>query len=163
MNMTKNVQDAVNDQIQAEMYSAYLYLSMAAYAQSINLKGFARWLTLQAKEEQEHAMKFFDHLIDRGARVLLQKIQEPPQKFKSATDIFEKTLEHEKKVTGLIHKLYALAAREGDYPLQVLLQWFITEQVEEEAHAAEILEQLRMAGEKGSALLYIDKALGKRA
>jgi len=162
MNMKKKVQDAVNDQIQAELYSAYLYLSMAAYSHGQNLKGFARWLTLQAKEEQAHAMKFFDHLIERGATVELQKIQEPPTTFKSPIDIFEKTLEHEKKVTGLINKMYALAVKEEDYPLQILLQWFITEQVEEEGHASEILEQLRMVGGKGNGLMYVDRALGKR-
>ncbi|MGE5279396.1 MAG: ferritin [Deltaproteobacteria bacterium] len=162
MEMKKKTQDAVNDQIQAEFYSAYLYLGMAAWAQTMNLKGFAHWLTLQAKEEQGHAMKLFDHAVDRGAAVCLKKIQEPPQKFKSATDIFENVLEHEKKVTGLINALYALAVKEEDYPLQVLLQWFITEQVEEEAHATEILEKLRLAGDKGTALIYMDKALGKR-
>ena len=162
MDMKKKVQDAVNDQIQAELYSAYLYLSMAAWAHGANLKGFAHWLTLQAKEEQGHAMKLYGHLVDRGATVLLQKIQEPPQTFKSATDIFENVLEHEKKVTGLINRLYALSVKEEDYPLQILLQWFITEQVEEEGNATEILERLRMVGEKGSSLVYMDKALGKR-
>ncbi len=160
--MNKKTQDAVNGQIQAELYSAYLYLSMAAHAQNKNLKGFARWLTLQAKEEQGHAMKFFDHLVDRGTAVVLQTIQQPPAHFKSPTDIFEKVLEHEKKVTGLIHKLYALAVEEEDYPLQVLLQWFITEQVEEESNATEILEKLRLAGDKGMALIQMDKALGQR-
>jgi len=160
--VNKKVQAAVNDQIQAELYSAYLYLSMAAYAHSINLKGFAGWLTLQAKEEQSHAMKLFGHVIERGATVQLQKIQEPPQTFKSPIAIFENVLAHEKKVTGLINKLYALAIKEEDYPLQILLQWFITEQVEEEGNASEILEKLRMVGERGGALIHMDKGLGKR-
>ena len=135
---------------------------MAAYAQGLDLKGFAHWLSLQAREEQGHAMKFFDHLVDRGTPVLLQAIQQPPLKFKSPTDVFEKVLEHEKMVTGLINKLSALAVKEEDHPLQTLLQWFIAEQVEEEASAGEIVETLRLAGDKGTALIDMDKALGKR-
>lgn len=156
------MQEALNKQIQAEFFSSYLYLSMSAFCHSINLKGFASWMVQQAKEEQTHAMKLFDHLIERGGRANLLEIEKPQSDFKSALDVFQKTLEHEQKVTSLINKLYAMSIKEDDYPLQVLLQWFISEQVEEEGNATEILEKLKLIGEKSGAILYIDKELGKR-
>jgi ferritin len=160
--MSPKMQDAINKQIQAEFYSAYLYLAMAGYANSVNLKGAAKWLSTQFKEEQGHALKFIEHLTDRGGLLSLQAIDQPAAKYKSLLDVFEKVLEHEKKVTSLIHKLYALSVKEEDYALQVLMQWYITEQVEEEAHASEIVEKLRLIGDKSSAILYLDKELGKR-
>lgn len=122
----------------------------------------ASWLALQAEEEAEHAEKMIEHLIDRGYKVVLPKIDEPPSNFKSVSDIFEKTYEHEKHVTSSIHKLYKLAVSEEDYPGQIMLQWFITEQVEEEANASEIVERLKMSGGKMSSILMLDHQLGLR-
>ena len=160
--MTKKMEDAVNAQLQREIYSAYLYLSMSAYCESINLKGFASWLRVQAQEELQHALKFFDYLNERGARAALRAIDQPPQDFQSPREVFEQTLAHEKLITASIHRLYETALDEKDYATQNLLQWFITEQVEEEAHATEYVEKLRRIGESSSAIFWIDKELGKR-
>jgi ferritin len=160
--MDKKVQDAMNEQIKNELYSAYLYLSMSAYCESINLGGFAHWMRAQADEEMEHAMKFYGFIHERGGRVVLQAIEQPPAKFESPVDIFEKTLEHEQKVTALIHDLYALAVEEKDYASQIFLQWFVTEQVEEEDSATQILETLKMIGDKSHTLIMLDKELGGR-
>ena len=160
--LSKKMQDAINEQIKNELYSGYLYLAMAAYAEAQNLPGFAHWMKAQCQEEVEHAMKFFGHVAERGGRVELRAIDEPPVEFDSPTALFEMTLEHEKKVTGLINDLYELALAEKDYASQVLLQWYIGEQVEEEANATEILETLRMAGGKGQALVMMDRALASR-
>ncbi len=160
--LNKKVQGAINEQIKNELYSGYLYLSMSAYFEANNLPGFARWMRLQAEEEQEHALKFFDFVNDRGGRVMLQTIDQPPVEFESPRAIFEQTLEHEQKVTHLIHQLYELALEENDYPSQVMLQWFIDEQVEEEKNATEIVETLRMVGDKGQALVMLDRQLGRR-
>jgi ferritin len=161
--LSKAMQDAINEQIKNELYSAYLYLSMAAYSEAANLPGFAQWMKVQSQEEVEHAMKFFDFVNERGGRVVLQAIDQPPVEFESPLDIFEKTLEHERKVTGLIHRLYELALKENDYAAQVMLHWFIEEQVEEEQNAAQILETLQMVGDKTQALFMLDRELGKRS
>ena len=160
--LSKKMQDAINEQIKNELYSGYLYLAMAAYAEDQNLPGFAHWMKAQCQEEVEHAMKFFNYIAERGGRVELKAIDEPPVEFDSPTALFEMTLEHEQKVTGLINDLYELALAEKDYPSQVLLQWYIEEQVEEEATASEILETLKMAGEQGQALVMMDRALASR-
>jgi ferritin len=160
---SKIVQDAINDQINKELYSAYLYLSMSAYCEAANLPGAARWLAVQAKEEQGHAMKFFGYVHDRGGRVTLQAIAQPPAEFTSLLDLFQQVLEHERKVTGLINRLYETAVKESDYPSQILLQWFITEQVEEEKNASQIIEQLKMVGSQGTPLYMMDRQLGARA
>ncbi|MBI5554635.1 MAG: ferritin [Elusimicrobia bacterium] len=161
--ISKKMQDAINFQINAEIYSSYLYLSMSAFAVNANLKGFAHWLKVQSGEETKHAMKLYDYLLDRGGKVELAPLKQPPVHFQNMLDIFEQTYEHEKKVTGLINKLYETALKENDYPAQVLLQWFINEQVEEEASAREILEKLQLLGEKATgSLLYLDKELKKR-
>jgi ferritin len=152
----------MNEQVKHELYSAYLYLSMSAYCESVNLPGFAHWLRVQVQEEMRHAMKFYDFINERGGRVVLQAIDQPPTAFESPLDIFEKTLEHERKVTDLIHGLYALAVEEKDYATQVFLQWFVTEQVEEENSAAQILETLRRIGDQGHALLMLDRELARR-
>ena len=128
--LSKKMQDAINEQIKNELYSGYLYLAMAAYAEDQNLPGFAHWMKAQCQEEVEHAMKFFDYITERGGRVELGAIDQPPVEFESPTQIFEMTLEHERKVTALINSLYELALAEKDYPTQVLLHWFIEEQVE---------------------------------
>ncbi|MCX7780009.1 MAG: ferritin [Negativicutes bacterium] len=160
--ISTKMQDAINDQIQAELYSAYLYLAMSTYCESQNLRGFAHWLKLQHGEETEHAEKLMDYLLERGGKVVLKAIDAPPAEFGSPLDIFAQVLAHEQHVTERIHKLYELALAEKDYAAQIFLQWFITEQVEEEATAGAILERLRMIPEKSGALLYIDKELGKR-
>jgi ferritin len=160
--LSKTIQDAMNQQIKNELYSAYLYLSMSAYCEAANLPGFAHWMRMQAQEEEAHAMKFYDFIHERGGRVVLQAIDQPPVEFPSPLAVFEQTLEHEQKVTAMIHDLYALAVEEKDYASQVFLQWFVTEQVEEEDSATQILETLKMVGDKSHALLMLDGQLGRR-
>lgn len=160
--LKKKLQNALNNQLKEEYYSAYLYLSMSAYADSINLPGFAHWMKLQYDEEIGHVMRFFNFILDRGGRVELQSIDKPPADFASPLDLFEKTLEHERFISGEIRKIYALAAKENDYECQVFLQWFITEQIEEEKTADEILQTLNRAGDDGHAVLMIDRELGGR-
>jgi ferritin len=152
----------MNEQIKNELYSGYLYLSMSAYCESINLPGFAHWMRMQEQEERIHALKFFDFVNERGGRVVLQAIDQPPAEFRSPLDILEKTLEHEQKVTAMINDLYALAAQEKDYASQIFLQWFVTEQVEEEDSASQIVETLKMIGDNRQALLMLDRELGGR-
>lgn len=161
--LNKTMQDAINEQVKKEFASAYLYLAMAAHCEAVNLPGFAHWLRAQNQEENGHAMKLFDYVLDRGGRVTLQAIDQPPSKFKSPLDVFEQALEHERKVTDAIHKLYAMAVKENDYGTQTMLQWFISEQVEEEKQATQIVEQLKLAGDEGSALLLLDRQLAARA
>ena len=129
--LSKAMQDAINEQIKNELYSAYLYLSMAAYSEANNLSGFAHWMRAQSQEEVEHAMKFFEFVNERGGRVVLHAIDQPPVDFESPVKIFEETLNHERKVTAMINSLYELALEEKDYAAQVMLHWFIDEQVEE--------------------------------
>jgi ferritin len=162
MRLSKTVQDALNDQIKHEMYSSYLYLAMSAYSDSINLPGFAHWLRIQSQEENVHAMKIFDFIIDRGGRVELKAIDQPPVEFGSPLDIVEQTLEHERFISDHINQLYDLAIKENDHPTQVLLQWFITEQVEEEKSADQILQQLKLGGAQGTVLFMIDRELAQR-
>jgi ferritin len=160
--LSKSMQDGLNEQIQKEYYSSYLYLAMAAYCEASNLPGSAKWMRVQSGEELKHAMKLYDHVVDRGGRVTLQAIQQPPGEYKSALDIFEKVFAHEQHVTASIHKLYALALKENDYPAQVMLQWFVTEQVEEEKSASLVVEQLKAVGESKTSLMLLDRHLGKR-
>ena len=160
--ISKKMVDAINDQIQAELYSSYLYISMAAHFEAENLPGFAKWMRVQNDEEREHAMKFFDYLYQRGASVTLKAIQQPPIKFKKPIDVFKQVFEHEQKVTSLIEKLYELSVKEKDYGTQVMLQWFITEQVEEEKNVMEIINQLEMAGDSPAMLMMLDRKLGER-
>jgi ferritin len=160
--LSKTLETAINDQIKHELYSAYLYLSMSAYLEANNMPGSARWMRLQSEEETSHAMRLFDYMYDRGNRVVLQAIDQPPSEFGSVLDIFEKALEHEQKVTSLINSIYELATKENDYPTQVELQWFITEQVEEEKSAGDIVDQLKMVGDHGPSMLMLDRALGAR-
>lgn len=160
--MNKASQNAMNDQIRHELESAYVYLSMAAYCESVNMTGAAHWMRLQAQEELDHAMRFFDHIIDRGGRVILQAIEQPPGEFESLLDVFQGALAHEQKVTGLINQIYDLAVQEKDYPAQALLQWFVVEQVEEEKSAGEIVATLEMIGDDPAALYALDRELGAR-
>jgi ferritin len=142
---SQKLQQTFNEQINHEMASAYLYLSMAAYAHSMGLPGFAHWLEFQYKEEQGHAMKLYKFVNERGGKVELFAIAQPASDFKSPAHLFEEVLKHERKITALINRLYETAIEEKDYAAQVHLHWFIEEQVEEEAVASEILETIRMA------------------
>jgi len=160
--LDKKMLQKLNEQINHELHSAYLYLSMAAYFESMNFKGFAHWMKKQAQEEQVHAMKFFDYIYDRGDKVELTQIAAPEKKWKSPLAAFEAAYKHEQKVTGLIHALVKLANEQKDYATASFLQWYVDEQVEEEASADEIVQQLKLVGDNGPALLMLDKHLGAR-
>lgn len=164
MMLNKKLQDLMNNQIQAEFYSAQLYLAMSVYSESENLKGFAKWLKVQYEEETSHGMKFLRYIQERGGEVELKSIEAPPAKYGSMLQLFEAVLGHERKVTAMIHGLYEAALIEKDYATQFFLQWFINEQVEEEASASEIVAKLEMIGDKSpGGLFYLDKELGKRS
>lgn len=160
--LSKKMLDALNEQINAELYSAYLYLSMASHLDANNLPGFAHWMKKQYAEEVSHAMKIYEYVNDRGGRVVLSAIQAPAVEFKSALEIFEKSLEHEKHVTSLINKLVDIADAEHDRATHVFLHWFIEEQVEEEKSVSEIVDTLRMIGDKGHAVFMLDRQLAQR-
>jgi ferritin len=160
--LSKTIQDAMNEQIKNELYSAYQYLAMSAYCESANLPGFARWMRVQFQEEMGHAMKFYDHIQDRGGRVVLQAIGQPLNEFDSPLEAFERALGHEQKVTGQINGLYGLALSENDYASQAFLQWFVTEQVEEEKNVGDVVETLKMVGDQSEALFLLDRELSKR-
>ncbi|WP_202318950.1 ferritin [Archaeoglobus neptunius] len=160
--ISEKMVEALNRQINAEIYSAYLYLSMAAYFESVGLKGFANWMRVQWQEELAHAMKIYDYVAERGGRVRLYAIEEPPSEWNSPLDAFEHVYQHEVKVTGMINELAELAISEKDYATYNMLQWFIAEQVEEEASASEIVEKLRLIGSDGRGLLMMDSELGQR-
>ena len=160
--VSRKMTDAVNGQINKEIYSAYLYLAMAASAEASGFRGAAVWLKVQYHEEMVHAMKFYEYLMDQGAPVRLMAIEEPPSTFASLLEIFTKSLEHEQFVTKSINGLMELAIAEKDHATQALLDWYVTEQVEEEKNATEILQTLRMIGNNTSALYLYDKELGTR-
>ena len=153
---------AMNDQIHHELESAYIYLSMAAYFAEENYPGFAHWMKMQFDEEMIHAFKFYDYIHSRGAKVVLQGIEQPPVKFDSPLAAFETSLGHEQKITADIHKLYALALEEKDYPSLSFLQWFIDEQVEEEEHVGGVVEDVKRVGGSEQGLLMLDRELGQR-
>jgi ferritin len=160
--MSQTMQDALNQQMQHEFYSAYLYLSMSAYCDRANLPGLARWMRAQAGEETRHALKIFDHLLDRGGQVALRQIDRPPADFTSARDVFEQAHRHEQQVTASINAVYGLATDERDFASRVFLDWFVQEQVEEEKTSGLLAEQLRMVGEDRPGLLMLDRELGQR-
>jgi ferritin len=160
--LPKKVLDEMNVQINKELYSAYLYLAMAAHFEGANLPGFAHWMKAQAAEEQAHAMKFFEYIYERGGAVTLDAIAKPDFKPTGPKAAFDEVLKHEQYVTSRIHTIYAAAVDEKDYASQVFLQWFIKEQVEEEKNATQIVEMLKMAGEHGNALFIIDHHLADR-
>ncbi len=160
--MNQRIESALNKQVNAELYSAYLYLSMSIWCESKNLKGFANWLRVQYQEETAHALKFFDYILERGGLVKLENIDAPPSGWKDLIEIFEQVLHHEKHVTSLINNLVHIAIEEKDYATQNMLQWFVNEQVEEEASATEILEQLRLFEGKGAPLFMMDRELKQR-
>jgi len=161
--LSKTLENAINDQIQKEFYSSYLYLAMAAHFESVNLPGFASWMKKQADEERSHGMRLWEHVYDRGGKVELKAIEQPPAAFGTPLEVLQQVLAHERKVTSSINALYASALSEGDVAAQACLQWFVTEQVEEEKTASELIEQLKMAGDHGFGALFMDKhVLGAR-
>jgi ferritin len=160
--LNKKMQEALNGQINAEYYSAYLYLSMSAYCERMNLKGFAHWFRIQVEEETVHVMKFFDYVLDRGGDVALAPVEGPPAKWDSPLAAFEAALTHEQYITQRIGKLVDLAISESDHLTNALLQWFLTEQIEEEATADQIVHELKLAGNTPAALFMIDRELGAR-
>ena len=160
--LNDKIQKAFNGQLNAELFSSYLYLSMSAYFESQNFKGMARWMRLQAEEEDLHAMKFFDFINERGGKVILSQIEAPKTEWSSPLEAFEDACRHESKITGLIHDLADLSAGEKDHAANVFLQWFVTEQVEEEATVQEIRDKLKLIGDSPVALFMIDEELGRR-
>jgi len=156
------IQDAFNAQLNAETYSAYLYWSMAAYFDSISLSGFSNWMRCQAQEEMVHAMKFYSFINERGGRVLMRTIEAPPTEWDSPTAAFEAVYAHEQKVTGLINDLVDLAIAERDHAANAFLQWFVNEQVEEEASADEVVQKLKLVADAPGGLFILDRELGTR-
>ncbi|MFZ0493261.1 MAG: ferritin [Acidimicrobiia bacterium] len=162
MAMTEDLEQAFNDQITLEFSSEFAYLQMAAYFEQRDLSGFAEWMRLQAAEEHTHGMKFFDFLLNRGNTVTLGALDAPKSGFGSVVEVFEASLAQEKRVTASIHDLYARCSAVSEYQALPLLHWFIDEQVEEESSVSKIVEQVRMAGSDGAALLFLDRELGER-
>ncbi len=162
MKLSAAVQKSLNDQIRKEFNAAYLYLAMAAWFEERNLTGFARWMQAQVREEQSHAMRIYQWILDRGGKIQLMALDQPKPSWKSPLEVFQAAAAHEAKVSASIQDLYALAGKEKDAPTQVMLQWFLTEQVEEEAASTAIVERLRMAGDSPSGLLMLDRQLGER-
>lgn len=161
--MNERLQEAMNSQIKNEFYSAYTYLSLAAYCEYINMPGFAHWLRVQSEEELEHAMKFFDHINERNGRVSLQAIEQPPTEFGSLLDVFKAAYAQEQKVTGQIHDMYDIAVEDKDYAAQALLQWFAVEQVEEEQITSDLVARLEMIGDHPASLVILDRELAGRS
>lgn len=160
--LSDRLQDAINQQINSELFSAHLYLSMSAYFESLDLNGFAHWMRLQFEEETAHALKLFDYVADRDGRIVLHAIEQPQVEFESPQSVMSRALEHERLVTSMINDLYALAIDEKDYPTHVLLEWFVAEQVEEEKVLNEIVTHMDMIGNDGTGLLIMDQRLGSR-
>jgi len=160
--ISEKMAKALNEQINKEIYSAYLYVGMAAYAASMALGGISNWFQLQAREELGHASKLMHYLNEQGKDLVLKAIAAPDQKFTSVAGLFDKTLEHEKEVTASIHSLVTLAKKEADYATEIFLQWFVTEQIEEEASVSDIIQKLAIGGKGGNAILVLDKALALR-
>jgi ferritin len=162
MAIPKRVEEAMNRQLAFEVHSAYVYLGMSAYCEAQSLPGFAKWLRAQYQEELDHAMKFYSFILDRGGRVTLDAIEKPATDYKSPLAVFEAALTNEESVTAAIDDLYTLTDEERDYASQAFLNWFVTEQVEEEKIVGEVVDSLRRVGEKGEALFLLDRELGNR-
>ncbi len=160
--ISDKMQVALNKQLNEELYSSYLYLSMAAYFEDQNLSGMSQWMKLQSEEEHVHAMKFYDFINQRGGRVVLSQIEAPPIEWSSPKEVFEETLKHEQKVTGLINDLVEVALAEHDHATNIFLQWFVTEQVEEEENVGNVLQQLMLLGDEKNGIFMIDRELAKR-
>lgn len=161
--MNEKVQKSLNEQLNAELYSSYEYLAMAAYFESENLSGFAKWMSLQSQEEYGHAMKFYNYLLQASGKINLTQIDAPKVGWTSAEDVFKETFKHEQKVTKSIYALVDLAMAEKDHATNIFLQWFVTEQVEEEATALKILDRIKLVADNKSGLLFLDHELGQRA
>jgi ferritin len=160
--LNEKMQKAIEEQINAELWSAYLYLSMSAYFERLNLPGFANWMKIQWQEEITHAIKFFDFVHERGGKIVLRPIAAVPSEWKNAADAYAETLKHENVVTSLINNLVNIAVEEKDHATNNMLQWYIAEQVEEEANAEKILGQLKLIGDNGYGLLMLDRELATR-
>ena len=159
--ISKKMEKALNEQIKEELYSASIYMAISAWASSKDFDGTAHFFMLQTQEEVGHAMKMYNYLFEVGGQAVIPGLDKPPVKYKDLNDVFQKALEHEKYISGRINKLVTLARQESDYATEYFLQWFVTEQVEEEANASEILEKLKLAGDS-SGLLFLDAELSKR-
>jgi len=162
MKLSKKIETTINKQINAELWSAYLYLSISAYFESINLGGFANWMKVQAQEEVEHAMKFYHHIIERRGRVLVSAIDAVPTSWKSPLHAFDEAFKHEQKVTAMIENIATIAAAEKDYAASSMLKWFHDEQVEEEFQTDTIVQKLKMVEKSTGGLYMLDRELGKR-
>ena len=160
--LSKKMEKALNEQINKEMYSAYLYMAMSADTTHKGLAGFANWFMVQYQEEMEHAMRIYNYINEQGGKVKLEAIEKPPSSFNDPLDMFKKTLEHEQFITKSIHELVSLARKENDYATEIFLQWFVTEQIEEEANDNEIIDKLEMIGNKGNGIYLIDRELAQR-
>ncbi|MGM5484443.1 MAG: ferritin [Nanobdellota archaeon] len=162
MEIKEKMQKALNGQINKELYSGYLYLAMSAYMEDIDLPGAASWMRKQAEEEKEHAMKLFDHIVERGGRVNLEAIENPKSSWSSALEAFEEAYAHEQKVTKMINDLAKLAEEEEEFATRSFLNWFIDEQVEEESSVDEIVKKLKRVKDSSNGLLMVDKELSAR-
>ena len=160
--ISNKMEEALNAQVNAELYSAYLYLSMESYYKSLNLNGFANWMRVQTQEEVSHGMKIYDFIHERGGRVTLEAIKGPPTKWDSPLAVFEAVYVHEQKVTELINDLMDLAVKQKDHATTSFLQWFVSEQVEEEASADGVLQQLKMMEKAPGGMFMLDRELGQR-
>jgi ferritin len=160
--ISRTMQDALNAQINAEQYSAQLYLAMSAHCEGKSFKGFAHWLKVQASEETAHATKLIDFVLNRGGKLELKPIAAPPTDFGGIIQVFEQTLAHEKGITAKISALFELARAEKDYASEITLQWYVSEQVEEEANVGQIVDHLRAVGDQGGGIWYLDSKMGKR-
>ena len=158
----KEVLDAMNEQINAESYSAFMYLSMAAYFENMGLPGFANWMKVQYQEEAAHALKFFNYVAGRGGKVVLKAVEQVPVEFDGIVDVFEKTLVHENHVTELINNLMNIAVEASDHASQSFLKWFVDEQVEEESNVEKILATLKLINGQGNGIFMMDRELGQR-
>jgi ferritin len=163
MMINKKIQDAINAQITLEQYSAQLYLAMSAHCEGKGFRGFGHWLRVQAQEETKHAMKLIAFLFDRSGKLELGALSAPPTDFGTVTQLFGKILDHEKSITATISSLFELSRAEKDYATEITLQWFVTEQVEEEATVGQLFDQLKAIGEQGGGIWYLDSKMGKRA
>lgn len=160
--LSEKMEAALNGQINAELYSSYLYLAMSSYLESVNLPGMASWMKMQTQEEIFHGMKMYAYVNERGGRVILQAIDQPPADWQSPLAVFENVYEHEQKVTALINDLVNLALDERDHATNIFLQWFVAEQVEEESSASGLVHKLEMVGKDASSLFSMDQELGQR-
>ena len=160
--LNKKVEAAMNDQLQKELQSAYVYLAMSAYTESQSLPGISQWLRAQWEEELDHAMKFYNFIVDRDGRVELKALDAPKTDYGSALEVFEEALRNEQEVTAAINDLYQLVSQERDFASQALLDWFVTEQVEEEASVQQIIDDLKRVGDQGEGIFLLDRELGQR-